>query len=45
VNERDFVTLRAYFERVPAMGRVLSTGWDATSWWVKFSIDITHPLA
>ena len=46
-NQTDFDKLVAYLKRVPAMSpSAFGTGkFDDGNWWVKFSIDITHPLA
>jgi hypothetical protein len=43
---RDFDKLLAYLKRVPAISPAISTErFDDGNWWVKFEIDITHPLA
>jgi len=45
-DSRDFEKLLAYLGRVPSIGKSIGTGkFDDGNWWVKFSIDITHPLA
>jgi hypothetical protein len=46
-NQTDFDKLVAYLKRVPAMSpSAFGTGkFDDGNWWVKFSIDIAHPLA
>ena len=45
-DERDFATLEDYLSRVPAVRRPFGKGHsDDRSWWLKFSIDICHPLA
>jgi len=43
----EFEPLTAYLARVPAIGaeRVFSSGGGDEGWWVKFAIDIGHPLA
>ena len=44
--ERDFASLRAFLERVPAIEKSMGTGTsDDGLWWVKFSVDIDHALA
>ena len=45
-HHRDFESLLAYLGRVPGIGKAFGTGKDDQGlWWVKFEIDITHPLA
>jgi hypothetical protein len=45
-SERDFDNLLSYLLRVPAIRKPVATGnHDNGNWWVKFSIDISHPLA
>lgn len=45
-DDRDFQTLEAYLASVPAVQRTFGHGHDASGgWWVKFTIDIEHPLA
>jgi hypothetical protein len=42
----DFKALRDYLLRVPAIQGPIGTGvTHAGFWWVKFAIDIDHPLA
>jgi hypothetical protein len=42
----DFEKLLTYLKRLPAMSRAIGTGmYDSGNWWVKFSLDIAHPLA
>jgi hypothetical protein len=46
MDERAFVKLLDYLARVPAIDGSIGHGVDeAGRWWVKFSIDIHHPLA
>mgnify|MGYP002623992087 FL=1 len=46
MDARAFCTLCTYLERVPAIGRPVSHGADENGpWWVKFRIDVDHPLA
>jgi hypothetical protein len=45
-DARAFQSLVAYLRRVPAITDPIGTGWsDDGLWWVKFCIDIDHPLA
>jgi hypothetical protein len=45
-DERDFATLEQYLQRVPGITGTIGKGHaDDGNWWVKFSIDIDHPLA
>jgi hypothetical protein len=45
-DERDFKTLEAYLLRVPGITGTIGKGhFDDGSWWVKFTIDISHRLA
>lgn len=46
-DQRDFDKLLAYLRRVPAISpSAMGTGkLDDGNWWVKFSIDVAHPLA
>ena len=45
-DDRAFKTLEAYLASVPAVQQSFGHGHDASGgWWVKFSIDIEHPLA
>ena len=42
----EFAGLLAYLRRVPAIEPSIGTGYsDGGRWWVKFAIDIQHPLA
>jgi hypothetical protein len=42
----DFRRLVAFLERVPAITRPIGTGVSGDGlWWLKFPIDIQHPLA
>jgi len=41
-----FDTIRAYLGSIPSVNDSMGTGFDERGgWWVKFSIDIDHPLA
>ena len=45
INDREFHSLESYLGSVPGV-EVLGRGHDDSGgWWVKFSIDIEHPLA
>jgi hypothetical protein len=45
-DESDFNTLESYLQRVPGITGTLGKGrFENGTWWVKFSIDIYHPLA
>ena len=45
-DHRDFDSLLAYLRRVPSVSGSIGSGkFDDGNWWVKFSLDITHPLA
>ena len=39
------MNLENYLRRVPSMQQIYSGVFDSGLWWVKFSIDIKHPLA
>lgn len=46
MDDRAFTSLLDYLERVPAIQMPIGHGVDDDgSWWVKFGIDIGHPLA
>jgi len=45
-DHRDFDKLLAYLQRVPSVSGSIGSGkFENGNWWVKFSLDITHPLA
>lgn len=45
-QELAFNTLESYLARVPAIVQPFGTGFeDDGAWWIKFAIDIDHPLA
>jgi hypothetical protein len=45
-DDRDFQSLLRFLSRVPGIGAVVGKGhFDNGNWWVKFSIEIDHPLA
>lgn len=47
----EFVELEAYLRRIPAIGGAMAGKkfgcgrFDNGNWWIKFTIDIDHPLA
>ncbi len=42
----EFTELEAYLRRVPGVGGSVGKGrFDNGNWWVKFALDIGHPLA
>ena len=45
-DDRDFDSLLSYLKRVPAIDHSIGRGQNPDkTWWVKFSLDIKHPLA
>jgi hypothetical protein len=45
-DQRDFDKLLKYMHRVPSLRNSISSGkFSDGNWWVKFSLDIAHPLA
>jgi hypothetical protein len=45
-DSRDFDSLIAYLRKVPGVSQSIGSGRsDDGNWWVKFKIDIDHPLA
>ncbi len=45
MDERAFRSLTTYLERIPAIVGEIGTGSANGLWWVKFTIDLHHPLA
>ena len=47
MNEaNDFTSLETFLRRVPSVQSGFGHGYEASGmWWVKFSLDIHHPLA
>jgi hypothetical protein len=45
MDERAFKTLESYLLRIPAVKGSIGKGDTDGLWWVKFTIDINHPLA
>lgn len=45
LTDDDFTGLLALLKRVPAVDQSMGFGHDAGKWWVKFALDISHPLA
>jgi hypothetical protein len=42
----EFAPLETYLRRVPGIGGSMGKGrFENGNWWIKFSIDIDHPLA
>jgi hypothetical protein len=42
----EFAELEAYLQRVPGIGGSIGNGrFENGNWWIKFRIDIGHPLA
>jgi len=42
----EFEKLEGFLSNVPAIQKPIATGvFDSGEWWVKFSLDIDHPLA
>lgn len=45
-DDHDFDSLIAYLQRVPGISGSIAKGhFDGGNWWIKFLIDIDHPLA
>ena len=46
MDERAFISLANYLEKIPTVKKSISTGADENGfWWIKFDIDINHELA
>lgn len=46
MDERAFISLVNYLEKIPAVKKPISKGADENGfWWIKFDIDINHELA
>jgi len=45
MNENLFKSLQSFLLQVPAIDGTIGTGIDEGLWWVKFKIDVRHPLA
>ncbi|GAB3860751.1 hypothetical protein GCM10028822_39160 [Hymenobacter terrigena] len=45
MNDILFESLKSFLLQVPAIEGTIGTGIDEGLWWVKFKIDIRHPLA
>jgi hypothetical protein len=43
-NATNFQSLIAYLTKIPGVVEPVGSGTGAESWWVKFAIDIGHPL-
>ncbi len=45
-DESTFLTLESFLRKVPGISGAIGKGYgDDGRWWVKFSIDLDHPLA
>lgn len=45
-DERSLISLKEYLARLPAISGAIGSGFsDEGYWWVKFAIDVDHPLA
>lgn len=45
-NDCDFTKLLAYLHRVPSLSAAVGKGqFENGNWWVKFSLNVAHPLA
>ncbi len=44
-EEQDHTDLVAYLDRVPSVSHVANGTSDNGIWWIKFNIDISHPVA
>ena len=44
MNEISFDGLIQFLKRVPSIKESISNGIDEGLWWVKFQVDIEHPL-
>ena len=45
MNDKIFESLQSFLLQVPAIEGTIGKGINEGLWWVKFRIDITHPLA
>jgi hypothetical protein len=45
MDENLFESLQSFLLQVPAISGPIATGVDEGLWWVKFKIEIQHPLA
>lgn len=45
MDEKAFLLLENFLEKVPAVKTPVAKGYAGDIWWVKFSIDIKHELA
>src|SRR5262245_38942404 len=47
VEDAEFAPLTSFLEKVPSISGRIGVGAEtgATAWWVKFSIDVSDPLA
>jgi hypothetical protein len=46
MNDKAFHTLVEYLQKIPGINASIGKGTNEDGlWWIKFQIDITHPLA
>ena len=45
MKTRDFELLESFLQRIPAVGNAIGKGDSDGLWWVKFKIELHHPLA
>ena len=45
MNEISFDGLNQFLKKVPSIKESISNGIDENAWWLKFQLDIEHPLA
>jgi hypothetical protein len=46
MNDNPFTSLQAFLAQIPAIEGAIGNGMGETGlWWVKFRVDIRHPLA
>jgi hypothetical protein len=46
MRDNDFESLIEYLRRVPGISHAIGKGhFENGNWWLKFAIDIAHPLA
>ena len=45
MNEISFDGLNQFLKKVPSIKESISNGIDENAWWLKFQVDIEHPLA
>jgi len=45
MNDQSFDNLLQFLKKIPSIIGSIGSGGEEGSWWVKFRIDIEHPLA